>query len=88
MKSTVTETEQAIHDTLVELEHRVQAMRTAQPKPDLQPIFARLDELTRHLTSGTSPELLHYLQKKSYVKARLFLEGRDAENSAGNCGHQ
>jgi hypothetical protein len=30
---------------------------------------------------------LHYLRKKSYEKARLWLEGRDAENARGNCGH-
>jgi len=30
---------------------------------------------------------LHYLHKKSYEKARLWLEGREAENKAGNCGH-
>jgi hypothetical protein len=33
------------------------------------------------------PTLLHYLHKKSYEKARLFLQGRDAENQVGNCGH-
>jgi hypothetical protein len=49
------------------------------------PLFARLDELTRALPRDTDPTLLHYLQKKSYQKARLFLEGRDAENQAGNC---
>jgi len=31
--------------------------------------------------------LLHYLQKKSYEKARLYLQGRDAENQLGNCRH-
>jgi len=36
---------------------------------------------------GTDPQLLHYLQKKSYEKARLFLQGRDAENVQGSCGH-
>jgi len=30
--------------------------------------------------------LLHYLHRKSYEKARLFLEGRGAENAAGSCG--
>ena len=63
-------------------------MADAGPKPDLLPLFARLDELTRRLPPQTAPELLHYLHKKSYEKARLFLEGRDAENTAGNCGHQ
>lgn len=72
---------------LVQLAATVKAMPTANPKPDLLPIFARLDELTRRLPRQTDPALLHYLHKKSYEKARLFLQGRDAENQAGNCRH-
>ena len=79
--------EQEIHHALVELGERVKAMSNGGPKPDLLAIFARLDRLTAELPRGTAPELLHYLHKKSYQKARLFLEGRDAENAAGNCGH-
>jgi hypothetical protein len=84
----MTEIEQTIRRTLVELDETVKAIATTNPKPDLLPLFRRLDELSRQLPRGTAPELLHYLQKKSYEKARLFLEGRDAENAAGNCGHQ
>ena len=84
----MTETEQSIWRTLVELERQVKLMSASGPKPDLLPLFARLDELTRRLPPHTAPELLHYLHKQSYEKARLFLEGRDAENAAGNCGHQ
>ncbi|MBM3844812.1 MAG: hypothetical protein FJ405_00815 [Verrucomicrobia bacterium] len=73
--------------TLLELEGAVASMRTASPKPDLMPIFHRLDSLTANLPKGTPPELLHYLHKKSYQKARLYLQGRDSENQAGNCGH-
>ncbi len=62
-------------------------MPSANPKPDLRPMFARLDALTLQLPKSADPDLLHYLHKKSYQKARLFLEGRDAENQAGNCGH-
>lgn len=80
-------TEQLILETLVELDRQVKAMPTANRKLNLLPLFNRLDELTRELPPQTSPELLHYLRKKSYEKARLFLEGRDAENAAGNCGH-
>jgi hypothetical protein len=72
---------------LTNLAETVQAMPTANPKPSLLPIFARLDELTKQLPRSTDPALLHYLHKKSYEKARLFLQGRDAENQAGNCGH-
>lgn len=81
----MTESEQAILQSLVELDNAVKAMPTANPKPNLLPLFARLDELTRQLPKTTSPDLLHYLHKKSYEKARLWLEGRDAENARGNC---
>ena len=83
----MTETEQQLLAALRELEHAVATMATAQPKPDLLSLFARLDELTRQLPRTTDPSLLHYLHKKSYEKARLFLEGRDAENQLGNCRH-
>jgi hypothetical protein len=51
----------------------------------LQGIFARLDALTAQLPKGSDPNLLHYLHKKSYEKARLLLQGRDAENARGSC---
>ena len=84
----MTATEKAIWEALVELDRQVKLMPSANPKPNLLPLFTQLDELTRQLPPQTAPELLHYLRKKSYEKARLFLEGRDAENVAGNCGHQ
>ena len=62
-------------------------MPAANAKPSLLPLFARLDELTRRLPRHADPTLLHYLHKKSYEKARLFLEGREVENQAGNCRH-
>lgn len=83
----MTETEQHLLRSLLELEQTVKSMPTANPKPDLLPLFSRLDELTRQLPRQTDPTLLHYLHKKSYEKARLWLEGRDADNQAGNCGH-
>ena len=70
---------------LIELENSVKAMATANPKPDLQAMFRKLDELAAKLPAGTDPNLRHYLTKKSYQKARLFLEGKDAENAAGSC---
>ena len=72
---------------LTQLAETVKAMPAANPKPSLLPIFARLDELTRQLPRHADPTLLHYLHKKSYEKARLFLEGREAENQAGSCRH-
>ena len=83
----VTAIEQNILDALIDVESAVKSMPTANPKPNLLPLFARLDELTRQLPRDAAPDLLHYLHKKSYEKARLLLEGRDAENQAGAC-HQ
>ena len=86
--STVTALEQQILDHLLTLEQTVAAMATAKSKPGLAPILGDLSRLTRELPPGTDPQLLHYLHKHSFEKARLFLQGRDAENAAGNClGH-
>ena len=79
--------EQTLLSALVELEQAGHSVRTANPKPDLSALFARVDELAKQLPRNTDPALLHYLQKKSYEKARLFLQGRDAENQVGNCRH-
>jgi hypothetical protein len=87
-ESAMTETEQTILDALLNLERTIEEMPRTTPKPNLLPLFARLDELTRSLPPATDPTLLHYLHKKSYQKARLFLQGREAENARGNChGH-
>lgn len=74
-------------NALVELEAAVRSMPSANPKPDLLPLFARIDELAMQLPRDAGPTLLHYLHKKSYEKARLFLQGQDAKNQAGNCRH-
>jgi hypothetical protein len=83
----MTDTERDILKTLAELEAAARSMRTADPKPDLRPLFARLDELTNRLPKDTEPDLLHYLHRKSYEKARLWLQGRGGENARGSCGH-
>ena len=72
---------------LHELANAIKAMPTADPKPNLLPLFARIDGLAEKLPRETDPALLHYLHKKSYEKARLFLQGSDAENQVGNCRH-
>jgi len=83
----VTLIEENILAALLELERAVESMPRANPKPNLLPMFARLDELTGALPKDADPLLLHYLHKKSYQKARLFLQGQDAENQQGNCRH-
>jgi hypothetical protein len=79
--------EQQLLDALIDLDSAVKAMPAANPKPILLLRFARIDELANQLPHDSDPALQHYLQKKSYEKARLFLQGRDAENQAGNCRH-
>ena len=72
----MTQTEQAILSTLLELEKTAAAMPAANPKPSLLPLFARLEQLTAQLPPSTNPNLLHYLHRKSYQKARLLLQRR------------
>lgn len=84
----MTQTERSILQTLIELEDAVRSMATANPKPDLRPLFARLDTLAGQLPGNTAPDLLHYLHRKSYEKARLWLEGRNGENARGTCHSQ
>ena len=76
--------EQQLLDALLELENAIGQINT-KPKPDLIAIFNRLDELTTQIPKDASPDLLHYLHKKSYQKARLFLQGQDPEQGA--CPH-
>ena len=58
------------------LEASAAAMPRANPKPDLRPLFARLESLEARLPPGTDPDLVHYLRRKSYQKARAFLQQR------------
>ncbi|MFO1487558.1 MAG: hypothetical protein U1F65_03685 [Verrucomicrobiota bacterium] len=74
-----------ILQTLVDLDAAVKSMPTANPKPNLLPLFSRLDELTAQLPPDTAPQLLHYLRKKSYEKARFWLEDRRGEIERGGC---
>jgi hypothetical protein len=67
----MTQTEREILDTLLELEKAA-----GQTKPDLRPLFARLDELASQLPASAPSDLVHYLQRKSYRKARAFLQER------------
>ena len=74
----MSQTEQEILQTLIELDAAVKSMATAQPKPSLIPLFARLDQLAAQLPQSADPELLHFIQRKSYEKARARLGGRQA----------
>ncbi len=61
--------------------------RQREPNPpDLLALFAQLDALEAELSADAPAQLRHYLHQKSYRKAHLFLQGREAENQRGNCG--
>ncbi len=79
----MTETEQHILAALRDLEAAAARCRTETPPPSLTPLFQRLDALAAQLPPGGSHDLRHYLQRRSYEKARLWLEGVDPEK--GTC---
>ncbi len=78
--------EREILATLDDLDATIKLRAPGRPIPNLVPLFTRLDEMTRQLPKETDPELLHFLHKKSYAKARLLLQGRGVENARGTCG--
>jgi hypothetical protein len=81
------DTERQLLTTLRDLHAAVQMMPSAPVKPNLIPFFDRIDSLRGQLPKDTDPNLLHYLHKQSYEKARLWLEGHDSENAAGSSRH-
>ena len=81
----MTAIEQNLLARLIELDAAVAAMPTANPKPNLLPLFQQIEELAGQLPRGTAPDLLHYLQRKSYEKARQWLQGRYPEIQSGGC---
>ena len=72
----MTDMEHEILDTLLELEQNADRMASSKLKPDLRPLFARLDKLASQLPADAPADLRHYLQRKSYQKARAFLQER------------
>ena len=84
MVAVMSETEKEILSALTELDEAVRRMPTANPKPNLLPLFQRIDLLAEQLPRTADPELLHFLTRKSYEKARAKLEGRVA--TRGSCG--
>jgi len=79
-------------ETLDRLARTLQEYLDAVPRqkmpnpPDLMEIFSRLDGLEKEIDASYPAQLRHYLYQKSYRKAHLYLEGRENENVAGNCG--
>lgn len=66
---------------LAELEAAVRDPR----KPPLVPLFEQIDRLAAQLPPDADPELRHFLQRKSYARARERLRGGAV--ARGSCGH-
>ena len=81
----MTDIEKQVLGVLEELDAAVKSTRAGQRKPELPGLFARLEALERELPGNCERNLRHYLRNKSYEKARLLLQGRDAENARGAC---
>ena len=80
-----TPVEQELLNALAELDNAVKRMPAIEAKPNFLLLFARIDELAAQLPPTADPELRHFLQRKSYEKARWLLQNRSAEDQAGNC---
>ncbi len=77
--------ETSVLKTLHALEAAIAAGRPPSPNPTLRTVLSQLDQLTTELPPTIRADLRHYLQKRSYQKARILLEGGDPE--AGACPH-
>ena len=83
----MTQLEQELHQALLDLDGAVKRMAATRTPVDLLPLFARIDELGAKLPAGTDPQLVHFIQRKSFEKATLWLEGRKADITRGVCGN-
>lgn len=83
----MTQLEQELHQALLDLDAAVKGMAATKLPVDLLPLFARIDALGAKLPAGTDPQLLHFIQRKSFEKATLWLAGRRAEITRGICGN-
>jgi hypothetical protein len=78
--------EQEILENLVKLAQEAKTIRAGERKPDLRPLFARIDELAARLPLDAHPDLIHYLRRKSYEKARQWLEEHCRGGSGAEAG--
>lgn len=69
---------------LAEVLDALEAAARDPQRPSLQPLFERIDRLAAQLPPQADPELRHFLQRKSYTKARERLHGRAVKR--GSCG--
>ena len=71
----MTRIEQDLLEALAALDEAARSMPHANPKPDLLALFRRVDDCAALLPPSADPQLKHFLARKSYQKAREFLEG-------------
>ena len=64
-----------LFNSLDEFEAAVAAARTGGTA-DFQALFRRLEELESQLPGDADPQLRHFLEQKSYPKARAWLAAR------------
>lgn len=79
----MTDVERALLATLVDMEQEVETAARTGRRPDVISRVHRLRDLTASLPADSDPMLLHCLQRHSWEKARLTLEGRSDEVSHG-----
>lgn len=78
--------EQEILQALRELESVATTVRSGGAPGGVRPVLERIGRLSASLPADAPGDLRHYLQRGSYEKARLFLEGRGDEAPPGTCG--
>lgn len=71
----MTEFEINLKNTLEEF----QSVLDSGAKENLSEILQRIQQLTEATPPDTHPQLVHYLQKRSYQKAIQWLNGEDPE---------
>ena len=79
--------EENLLNAFIELDNAVKAMPAADPKPNLLPLFARIDELTKQLPRDADPALLHYCTRKVTKRRGCFCRIAMRKTRSGNCRH-
>lgn len=82
----MTDVERALLDALRDLEHEVADAAQLGRRPEVVTRVLRLRELTSALPLQADPMLMHCLQRQSWEKARMILEGRQSEVRHGESG--
>ncbi len=82
----MTDVERALLDALRDLDHEVADAAVTKRRPEVVSRILRLRELTSVLSPEADPMLMHCLQRQSWEKARMILDGRQAEVRHGESG--